>query len=220
MFGSERVLVSEPIPSPPLSLRERKKSERRRRIEEAAYHVFREKGYVAATTREIAARADVGVATLFAYARDKRALLMMLFNERLEAVTTSAFASVDPRASLEDQLIHLFRPRYAIFGVDPHLSQRAIHFFSTYVPEDGDSHEMMRFMAHRLQVRDQVASLVRDAQRAGTIAEDVEPELATALILDVFFNEVREWLVSRPPSIDDGMIHLRRVLALALRGMR
>jgi AcrR family transcriptional regulator len=220
MFGSERVRFSESIPSPPLSLRERKKSERRRRIEEAAYATFREKGYAAATTREIAARADIGVATLFAYARDKQALLMMIFNERLETVTATAFASVDPQATLEDQLVHVFQPRYEIFGQDPHLSQRAIFYFSSYSPDTDDSHEMMRFMAHRQNLRSQVETLVRSAQSAGSLDAGVEAPLATALILDIFFNEVREWLVGRPPSVVDGIVHLRRVLELALRGSR
>ena len=64
-------------------LRERQKTERRRRIEAAARAVFREKGYEAATTREIAARAEVSIGTLFAYAADKRDLLAMVYRDEL-----------------------------------------------------------------------------------------------------------------------------------------
>ena len=65
-----------------LGLRERGKLEKRRRIKQAARDVFLEKGYDAATTREIAERAYVAIGTLFVYAKDQRDLLMMLISTR------------------------------------------------------------------------------------------------------------------------------------------
>ena len=56
-------------------LRARGKRERRRRLREAAHKVFLERGYEGATTREIAARAEIAIGTLFIYATEKRDLL-------------------------------------------------------------------------------------------------------------------------------------------------
>ena len=81
-----------------VGLRERQKTERRRRIEAAAREVFREKGYDAATTREIAARAEVSIGTLFAYAADKRELLTMVYRDELHELTETTFASVPAQA--------------------------------------------------------------------------------------------------------------------------
>ena len=81
----------------PLGRRERGKLEKRRRIREATREVFRRKGYEAATTREIAARADVAIGTLFAYASDKRELLMMVINDDREALPTSSSRSTASR---------------------------------------------------------------------------------------------------------------------------
>lgn len=79
--------------SPPLGRRERGKLDKRRRIREATREVFRRKGYDAATTREIAGLADVAIGTLFAYASDKRELLMMVINDDREALPEVAAPS-------------------------------------------------------------------------------------------------------------------------------
>src|SRR5664280_1854457 len=97
-------------------LRERQKTERRRRIEAAARAVFREKGYDAATTREIAARAEVSIGTLFAYAADKRELLTMVYRDELHELTETTFASVPAAAPVLDQLVHVLEPRYAYWN--------------------------------------------------------------------------------------------------------
>jgi AcrR family transcriptional regulator len=53
----------------------RARGKRRRRLREAAHKVFLERGYEGATTREIAARAEIAMGTLFIYATEKRDLL-------------------------------------------------------------------------------------------------------------------------------------------------
>src|SRR5690606_36761778 len=85
--------------------RARNKAERRRRIEEAARAVFAEKGFDAATTREIAARAGVAIGTLFHSAPDKVALLMMLINDELVPRAEAGLAMLSPDRSLLPQLM-------------------------------------------------------------------------------------------------------------------
>jgi len=200
--------------SPLPGLRERGKRERRLRIETAARDVFREKGFEAATTREIAARAGVGTGTLFVYARDKRALLRMVFRDALEHLTESAFATVPQGVPLIEQLIHVFSPRYAFWGDDPRLSRHAVT--ATFGARfEGDGHVSGGPpVMHALN--DRLIDLIASNQRAGTVAAGVRPELVARLILDVYYNENREWIADRDPGIEAGIARLREVLELAL----
>src|SRR6266849_9430229 len=88
-----------------LGLREQNKFQKRQRIRAAARELFSKLGYDAATLRQIAYRAHVGLGTLFNYAQDKRDLVFLIFNEELSAVTDVALAAPRPRQALLDQLL-------------------------------------------------------------------------------------------------------------------
>ena len=83
---------------PPVALgrRERAKLDRRERIRTAAAELFTRHGFDAATMRQIAHRAHVGLGTLFNYAADKRDLVFLIFNEELDAITDEALAAARP----------------------------------------------------------------------------------------------------------------------------
>lgn len=203
-----------------LGLRERNKRDRRLRIELAALDVFREKGFDAATTREIADRAGVGVATLFGYARDKSDLLLMVFNERLEAITERGADGVDPRASLVDQLVELFRPRYDVWGEDPHLSRYAIQQ-SVAIPEHAHAAPGLaaRFHARRARLIETIVSLVERKQCSGAVNASIDAQLAAGMILDIYLSETNAWVVTVTPDINAGLERLRLVLSLAAVGL-
>ena len=97
-------------------LRARNKLDKLRRIKEAAQTLFVAKGFDETTMREIAVRAGVGLGTIFLYAKDKRDLLFLTINEPLENIAQEAEDTVDPEASLMDNLLRdrkaasVFRP--------------------------------------------------------------------------------------------------------------
>src|SRR5690348_2549407 len=66
-----------------LGPRARGKLDKRERIRQAATELFLERGYDAATTKEIAERAGIATGTLFLYARDKADLLCLVMHDRL-----------------------------------------------------------------------------------------------------------------------------------------
>lgn len=80
--------------------RDRNKRLKTEAILMAAEELFREKGYDAVTTQEIADRADVSNGTLFRYAHTKADLLVTVLNERLrlgrERGLRMARAGADP----------------------------------------------------------------------------------------------------------------------------
>ena len=107
------------------SLREQKKLETRERIRRAAAQLFTQRGYGAATMRQIAARAHVGLGTLFNYAEDKRDLVFLIFNEELNAITDVALAAPRPGQALVDQLLAVFRVHYGWLATKPALASRS-----------------------------------------------------------------------------------------------
>ena len=88
-----------PCPSPPAAaaggLRERNKRDKWTRIQRAARAIFSRDGFDAATLRAIAARAGVATGTLFLYARDKRALLFLVFQDESRRIFAEARADAD-----------------------------------------------------------------------------------------------------------------------------
>jgi AcrR family transcriptional regulator len=80
--------------------------ERRHQIMEAALRVFADKGYSAATTKDIAHEAGVTPGLIYHYFEDKRALLAAILTERspvgvaAEALAAEGMDELDPRVLL------------------------------------------------------------------------------------------------------------------------
>ena len=74
--------------------RERKKQRTRERIIEAAFALFRERGYAATTIADIATAADIAPRTFFAYFPSKEAVVFHNF----DAILASVQAALEERA--------------------------------------------------------------------------------------------------------------------------
>jgi AcrR family transcriptional regulator len=201
-----------------LGTRERAKAERRRRLKSAALSVFLEKGYEVATTREIAERAGVGVATLFRYAEEKRDLLLMIVNDDLIALNAEAFAKLDPRAPLVEALLVLFKPRYLYWSGSPALAREATHV-TVLARADGDTFETQRYRSRRNHLLATITELVRRHQAGGTVRDDYDPEFLAEFFLDVYIAQRRHWLADPKPDAAIGIDVLRRMLELAIEGV-
>ena len=105
--------------------REQAKAETRRMILDAAYELFAQKGYAKTTMRALAARAGVGLGTIFQHFPDKSALLLAAFNEDLTSIAQKAFATL-PATSLREQAEHLARPIFEFYAARPHLAHEIL----------------------------------------------------------------------------------------------
>jgi AcrR family transcriptional regulator len=201
----------------PAGTRERAKAERRKRLKDAALAVFAEKGFDAATTREIAERAGVGAATLFRYAREKRDLLLMIVNDDLTALNAEAFATLDLDGSLIDALLTLFRSRYAYWGANPQLAREAIHV-TVLARADEETFESLRYRRRRKHLLSMIVHLIDIHQERGDVRMDFDAAFIAEFLLDVYVAHRRRWLADPKPDVDAGLASLRTTLDLAFGG--
>jgi AcrR family transcriptional regulator len=199
-----------------VGLRERGKRDKLRRIKDAAFDIFRSKGYEAASTREIALAADVSIGTIFLYAKDKRDLLCLVLNQDLDEVFQSAVASLPPAGSVERRLRCLLAPIYEYFSREPELA-RAMNreiIRLNLVEETGEQVEQFR---NRLKAWSKAIQKIVDESRSEDLV-GVDSAVLAEILFDVHLAHVRRWLNDEVPSTADGLAGLMRRVRIILRG--
>lgn len=229
MFVSEFIRFSAPSGSPlppdsvrgePLGLRERSKKARWQRIIRAARESFREQGYEATTIRMIAARAEVGVGTIFDYVRNKSDLLSKIFDRDLEELTDRCISTMPAGIPLQQQLLHFFAPRYTYWAADPVLSRLAAqNNFPSTVAERVVYSGADLFHARRARTVTFLTQLVNEHRLSGAVNADLDAETVGKLLLDVYLGAMRRWLSEDAPDPAAGVRELDVTLAIVLRGI-
>src|SRR5271166_4326615 len=93
-----------------------KSEETRQRILVAALTVFRERGFEAATMREIAAVAGVAVGAAYYYFASKDALVMTFYEQAQEEMTPQAERILAAAKTLEQRLRGIIGLKFAYFA--------------------------------------------------------------------------------------------------------
>jgi len=144
----------------------------RARILDVADEVFG-KGGESASTEEVARLAGVGIATVFRHFPTKAALLQAVLVQRFDRLREQAEAVLDP-----------VEPGPAFFDFFAHLVADAatkIAIAEALLEAGGDSDGAAHQASHGL--RRAVGALLRQAQQAGAVRDDVElPEVYTLLV--------------------------------------
>jgi AcrR family transcriptional regulator len=202
--------------SRPLGLRERNKRDKLKRIKDAARALFVAKGFDDTTTREIAHRAGVGLGTIFVYAENKRDLLFLIVNEELEDVTRAAGETIDPAASLLDNLLTVARLHYRFFGEQAALSRLVLREMAFY--ESGTQAD--RFQSTRQRLIDLFGQSVELALAQGAVATKESPQFVGWTLFCIFQVELRRWLSSDASDLNDGLGTIERALSLFINGLK
>jgi hypothetical protein len=82
------------------------------------------------------------------------------------------------------------------------------------------STESAYFHARQPRIIAEIADVVREQQRAGAITRREKAELIAQLIWDIYLSENRNWLANPNPDVAAGIEHVRRVLSLAIDGLK
>jgi len=195
-----------------VTLRERKKADRRQRIFDAAMRLFDEKGFQEATFDAIARASGVSRGTVFNYFPYKEALLIEFFGRHLEelgrAVARRRVAEgLDPLAELYllfDELArfvegsrHLVLPlSYELLNPDPARSRAA-------------------YLA--LPLGDLLQDALARARASGLVREDFSRERLARTLANAYFITTLQWAAYRQDrSIRD---ELRKTLTITLEGI-
>lgn len=195
-----------------MSLREANKKDKRRRILESARALFSSIGFAETTTRAIAAGAKVGVGTLFSYFSDKRQLLNAIFLDEIDRVADDAFAAIDPRAALIEQLMSVFGHLYAWFDNDRALSREIIS--QGMLQDPAGTVELTASTARYIA---NLAILIRRA--AGDRADEI-PEMVVATSLFANYHVTLVTLLTgHLPDRTSALRVLRTLVEWNLRGL-
>jgi len=205
--------------SAPLSVRERGKLRTRNRIKEAARAVFVERGYEAATTREIAERAEVALGTLFAYAPTKSELLLMIVNDDIEPLRNAAFRQPQDTLPLIDLLMAFCEEDMAYWRRHPEIARQARREIGVVLLGRAAGPEAVRFASWKPRLLADVSAIAAVKQQAGRLTPSAPPELVAELWWAIYNQHLHNWLMDERPDMRKGAQDLRRLLELAIRGL-
>jgi AcrR family transcriptional regulator len=199
--------------------RESVKAEKRRRIIATARRVFKTQGFERATTQGIARLARIATGTLFLYARDKRELLLMVFNDELATITETSIAAVDAGAPLLEQLLNFYRPRFAFWASDVALARIVTaEVYASRAPAEVGA-ELARVNERQKRMVATLAECVAAYARTHGLTLRERPEAIANMVHYLYIGELRVWLSSAEPRVADAMAHLERYYALLLSGI-
>jgi AcrR family transcriptional regulator len=204
-----------PVSSSLPRYREINKAEKRERIKAAARALFTEAGYDDATLRQIAARAGVALGTLSLYADDKRDLILLVYNDEVEAMLARGEALIRERSSLIDNLIAFFRVFYEGYAANLQLARTylQVNFFTYGTNTKGLAQNRQRKMAA-------VERIVGLAQQRGDARKDIKTDLIATHLLLLHSSAVRAWIADEEPDVRQGIATLRKLISLQTQGLR
>lgn len=149
--------------------RERRIAARRQQILDAAERVFAAKGYRGATTREIAAAADVSEGTLYNYFADKRALFLGLMRSRADSLVEGI--AVVQAEGIEDAVVQILANQFT--------RMRTHRQFRLFLQEARLDPELHRALVQEIlpRISQEVERLMQTLMNAGVMRR-VDPEIA------------------------------------------
>jgi len=187
----------------------RRSRETKDKLLNAAEHIFLEKGYDNATTREISARADLGAGTFYVHFRDKREIFDALVRRSNREMHRKWLEARSPDMSVEEQVVAALRVSFEYFRNNAALS-RLIYIEGPPV----DAEYTMRLHSG---VGAELHEILEDGIESGRISE-IEPAVLATVIMGISVVMGR-WLLSPQPP-DNAKEMEEEIIRFCLRGMR
>jgi TetR/AcrR family transcriptional regulator, fatty acid metabolism regulator protein len=165
--------------------------DKRRRILDAAVHVFAQKGYFGARVSEIASRARVADGTIYLYFRNKEDILVSLFDDVMAEHVQKGREDLAATEGIAARLLVIARHHLRLLGGNRDL---AVVF---QVELRQSTKFMKRFTASWLQdYLSLVSGVIEEGQRDGTLRPDLDRKLATKAFFGAMDEMVTSWILS------------------------
>jgi len=202
--------VAEAEAQPRLNRRQAAKVRTRQKVLDAARTLFAERGYDAATIRDIAKGAGMSTGAVFANFQDKAELFEAVFSEEMEGLLADIRTAAAAEGRVLDRLSNGLTAGYHR-SLDHLPLMQAMVARSWFQPEDAD----LRSRAFVRPLVEAVAELLQAGVREGELRQDVDLPLLARLIWDVFISNFRfaaydNW------GIEELTPHIRKQLELIL----
>ena len=146
----------------------------RQEIRRAARSVFARKGVRGTGLAHVARAAGMGRSSLYHYYPDKEALLHDLVAETLAEERALFHACLQGEGSVPERVQRLVDGCVALFDTWASLGRLFI---------DLRLRDAVRFRAFFREIRDELASVLREGQERGEVAAEVDPLLAGATLI-------------------------------------
>jgi len=199
-------------------LRERHKIDKLERIAVATQDLFGRLGYDGTTLKEIADKSDIALGTLSLYARDKRDLILLVFNRNIPRLIDAGRARVSPARLLEDNMLAFFEPFYRAYAKDLTL-YRIILNHGQLADQSAGIHSQ-EFVRIRVALLGSLAEIILQGRANGECAADGDVALQARSFYNLYFAAVRSWIYTPEPKVKAGLSELRGLFALQMRGLR
>lgn len=199
-----------------MPLRERHKVDKLQRISAAAIERFGREGYESATLRDIARDAGVALGTLSLYARDKRDLVLMIFNRVIPPLVEMGRRSTVPTAPLVDNVINFFSPFYTAYAQNATLYRVVLSQIHTAAA----SVHAQENEALRTDLLGHLRDILLRAAASGHCRRDIDPEIQARTFFYLYFASVRVWLFQKDPDPAQGLAELRTLYEQHVEGIR
>jgi AcrR family transcriptional regulator len=175
-----------PPDTQPMTRRALAKQRTRRQLLDAAKRLFNERGYEAATVRDIAAAAGLSTGAVFASFADKADLFGEVIIDDCEALAAHVKSAIRDEAGTEAALLRLFAMAYAFHRDHLPLVQAAIGHSWMAAPEAA---RRVRGAARRVQAL--VDEVLRRGVERGELSRDLDIRLTNEMIWDSFVANYR-----------------------------
>lgn len=174
-----------------------------------AVQLFNEQGYDATSVADLAARLGLTKSALYHHVSSKEAILQSALDDALGALEGALADALATQDAAIDRLRHVVRG--------------AVHVLTERLPEvtlllrvRGNSAAERSALERRRAFDQRVTAIVRDAQREGALADDIDAAVATRLVFGMV-NSLTEWY--RPGGAVDPVRLADDVLRVALDGL-
>ena len=171
---------------PPLTRRAAAKAQTRTRVMEAARRLFAERGYEAATIRDIAAEAGLSTGAVFASFRDKTDLFNEVIITDVERFA-AAVPPVDPASSTHDALLATFGAGYALNIDELSLIQAALGF-----SWQRDRASEARAREGEIHLIRQVEDILRRGVARGELSQTLDLRLVSSMLWASYIANYRQ----------------------------
>ena len=198
-----------------LGLRERHKLDKLHRISDAAITLFGSEGFDATTLRDIAREADVALGTLSLYARDKRDLVMMIFNKVIPPLMEQGRRRTVASGRLVDNMLAFFEPFYRAYHAEIVLYRIVLgQIYNGPESAHADANDRTR-----TELLGLIGDIILRATATRECRVDIDVPTQARSFFYLYFAAVRVWLFQDDPDVDRGLDELRTLYDQHMGGL-